>query len=175
MPLILPGIMPVVGRTQEEAAARFAELQKHTDIAAGIKQLSGRWGYDLSALPLDGPVPEPGERVHGESRVRLMLNKARAENLTLRDLAALAIASHGHRIVVGSAEQVADDFQQWFESGAADGFNIIPATSPGGLDDFVDLVVPVLQKRGLFRTEYEARTLRGLLGLPVRPVERAGS
>lgn len=168
LPLVLPGVMPIVGRTPEEAATRFQALQRHTDITSGIKQLSGRWGYDLSRLPLDGPVPEPGARIHGESRVRLLLNKARAENYTLRDLAALAIASHGHRIVVGSAAQVADDLQHWFESGAADGFNIIPASMPDGLDDFVGLVVPELQRRGLFRRRYEADTLRGLLGLAVR-------
>jgi FMN-dependent oxidoreductase (nitrilotriacetate monooxygenase family) len=168
---ILPGVMPVVGRTDAEAREKFAALQEYTDIDAGIRQLSGRWGYDLSTHPLDGPVPEPGERIHGESRVRLLLNKARAENYTLRELAALAIASHGHRIVIGSAETIADDFQSWFEQGAADGFNLIPASMPDGLDDFVDLVVPVLQQRGLFRRSYEETTLRARFGLgPRHPV-----
>ncbi|WP_353181914.1 LLM class flavin-dependent oxidoreductase [Bosea sp. (in: a-proteobacteria)] len=164
---VLPGIMPIVGRSDAEAREKFAALQEHTDIAAGIRQLSGRWGYDLSAHPLDGPVPEPGERVHGESRVRLLLNKARAENYTLRELAALAIASHGHRIVMGSPQTIADDLQDWFEQGAADGFNLIPASMPDGLDDFVDLVVPVLQERGLFRRRYEEATLRERFGLSI--------
>lgn len=164
---VLPGIMPIVGRSDAEAREKFAALQEHTDIAAGIRQLSGRWGYDLSTHPLDGPVPEPGERVHGESRVRLLLNKARAENYTLRELAALAIASHGHRIVLGSPETIADDLQDWFEQGAADGFNLIPASMPDGLDDFVDLVVPVLQERGLFRRRYEEATLRERFGLSI--------
>ncbi|WP_449256991.1 LLM class flavin-dependent oxidoreductase [Bosea sp. (in: a-proteobacteria)] len=164
---VLPGIMPIVGRSDAEAREKFAALQEHTDIAAGIRQLSGRWGYDLSAHPLDGPVPEPGERVHGESRVRLLLNKARAENYSLRELAALAIASHGHRIVMGSPQTIADDLQDWFEQGAADGFNLIPASMPDGLDDFVDLVVPVLQERGLFRRRYEEATLRERFGLSI--------
>jgi FMN-dependent oxidoreductase (nitrilotriacetate monooxygenase family) len=174
-PPILPGVMPIVGRTDAEAREKFAALQEHTDIAAGIRQLSGRWGYDLSQHPLDGPVPEPGERIHGESRVRLLLNKARAENYTLRELAALAIASHGHRIVIGSAQTVADDFQSWFEQGAADGFNLIPASMPDGLDDFVDLVIPVLQERGLFRRHYEESTLRERFGLPIRRLTSFGS
>jgi len=171
-PLVFPGIMPIVGRTPAEAVARFAALQAETDITAGIKQLSGRWGYDLSGHDLDGPVPEPGANVHGQSRVQLLLNKARKERYTLRDLAALAIASHGHRIIVGSAAEVADDPEHWFRAGAADGFNVIPATMPEGLDDFVDLVVPELQRRGLFRTAYAGDTLREHLGL-ARP-ERAG-
>jgi FMN-dependent oxidoreductase (nitrilotriacetate monooxygenase family) len=166
--VVLPGIMPIVGRTDAEAHEKFAALQAHTDIAAGIRQLSGRWGYDLSEHPLDGPVPEPGPRIHGESRVRLLLNKARAENYTLRDLAAFAIASHGHRIIVGSARTVADDLQHWFETGAADGFNLIPASMPDGLDDFVDLVVPILQERRLFRERYEETTLRERFGLPIK-------
>jgi FMN-dependent oxidoreductase (nitrilotriacetate monooxygenase family) len=166
-PPILPGVMPIVGRTDAEAREKFTALQEHTDIAAGIRQLSGRWGYDLSTHPLDGPVPEPGERIHGESRVRLLLNKARAENYTLRELAALAIASHGHRIVIGSPKTIADDFQHWFEQGGADGFNLIPASMPDGLDDFVDLVVPELQARGLFRERYEETTLRARFALPI--------
>lgn len=138
-PLIFPGVMPVVAETHREAVEKFAALQQKTDIAAGIRQLSGRWGYDLSQYDLDGHIPEPGTGVHGQSRVQLLLKKAHSEGLTLRDLAALAIASHGHRIIVGSFRDVADDLEYWFLSGAADGFNIIPASMPDGLDDFVDL------------------------------------
>ncbi len=165
-PLVLPGILPIVGRTDDEARAKFAALQENTDIAAGIRQLSGRWGYDLSGHELDGPVPEPGQRIHGESRVRLLFRKAQAERYTLRDLAALAIASHGHRIIVGSGQSVADDLQRWFESGAADGFNVIPAAMPDSLDDFVDLVVPELQARDLFRRAYAETNLRARFGRP---------
>ena len=165
-PVVMPGFMPIVGRTHAEAAEKFALLQAHTDIQAGLRQLSSRWGYDLSGHDLDGPVPEPGERVHGQSRVQMLLAKARQENYSLRELAALAIASNGHRIVVGSPGEIADDLQHWFETGAADGFNLIPGDMPGGLFDFVDLVVPELQRRGVYRTAYEGQTLRDRLGLP---------
>lgn len=164
-PLVMPGVMPITGRTGAEAREKFAEMQANTDIAAGIRQLSGRWGYDLSGHDPDGPVPEPSAVVHGQSRVQMLLQKAREENYSLRDLAALAIASHGHRILVGSPTEIADDLQKWFEAGAADGFNLIPASMPDGVDDFVDLVVPELQARGLYRTAYEGSTLRDHLGL----------
>lgn len=170
-PLILPGIMPIIGRTSQEARDKFAALQAQTDVAAGIRQLSTRWGYDLSGYDLDGPVPQPGARVHGVSRVRMMMNKATAENYTLRDLATLAVASYGHRIIVGSPQEIADDLEHWFRIGAADGFNLLPAGMPDSLFDFVDLVVPELQRRGLYRTRYESTTLRGHLGLP-RPYPR---
>jgi FMN-dependent oxidoreductase (nitrilotriacetate monooxygenase family) len=166
LPLVMPGVMPITARSGAEAREKFRLLQENTDIAAGIRQLSGRWGYDLSGYDPDGPVPAPSERVHGESRVKMLVQKAQEENYRLRDLAALAIASHGHRILVGSAQEVADELQRWFEAGAADGFNIIPASMPDGLDDFVDLVVPELQQRGLYRHSYEGRTLRDHLGLP---------
>ncbi|ADO43752.1 NtaA/DmoA family FMN-dependent monooxygenase [Ketogulonicigenium vulgare] len=165
LPLIMPGVMPIVGRTNAEAREKFALLQDNTDIAAGIRQLSGRWGYDLSTYDPEGPVPEPGPNVHGQSRVQMLLQKSREENYRLRDLAALAIASHGHRIVVGAPDEIADDLEKWFTSGAADGFNIIPASMPDGVDDFVDLVVPVLQERGLYRKSYAGKTLRAHLGL----------
>ena len=164
-PVVMPGIMPVVGRTHGEAVEKFAALQARTDIQAGLRQLSSRWGYDLSGHDLDGPVPEPGANVHGQSRVQLLLAKAQQEGYSLRELAALAIASNGHRIIIGSPNEIADNLQHWFERGAADGFNLIPADMPAGLSDFVDLVVPELQRRGLFRTAYEGRTLRDLLGL----------
>ena len=164
-PVVMPGFMPIVGRTHAEAVEKFAALQANTDIQAGLRQLSSRWGYDLSGHDLSGPVPKPGANVHGQSRVQLLLAKARQEGYTLGELAALAIASNGHRIVVGSPAEIADDLQHWFETGAADGFNLIPAGMPEGLFDFVDLVVPELQRRGLFRTAYEGHTLRDRLGL----------
>lgn len=165
LPLVMPGVMPITGRTEAEAREKYQALQANTDIAAGIRQLSGRWGYDLSGHDPDGPVPEPAADVHGQSRVRMLLQKARDEDYRLRDLAALAIASHGHRILVGSPRQIADDLQRWFDAGAADGFNIIPASMPDGVDDFVDGVIPELQARGLFRTRYQGPTLRDHLGL----------
>lgn len=165
-PLILPGIMPILAPTPDEARELFTSLQSRTDVAAGIRQLSHRWGYDLSTFPLDGPVPDPRDDVHGQSRVQLLLERARADDLTLQELASYAIASHGHRILVGSPEEVADDLQSWFESGACDGFNIIPAQSPRGVRDVTALLVPELQRRGLVRTEHATGTLRERLGLP---------
>lgn len=166
LPLVMPGVMVITAKTGRDAREKFAQMQANTDIAAGIRQLSGRWGYDLSGHDPDGPVPEPSAVVHGQSRVKMLMQKAREENYSLRDLAALAIASHGHRILVGSPAEIADDLQRWFESGAADGFNVIPASMPDGVDDFVDLIVPELQARGLFRTSYAEHTLRERLGLP---------
>ena len=171
-PVVMPGFMPIVGRTHEEAVEKFAALQATADIQAGLRQLSSRWGYDLSGHDLSGEVPEPGANVHGQSRVQLLLAKARQEGYTLRQLAAFAIASSGHRIVVGSPVEIADDLQHWFETGAADGFNLIAADMPAGLFDFIDLVVPELQRRGLFRTAYEGQTLRDRLGLN-RPARNA--
>ena len=94
-----------------------------------------------------------------------LLKLARRDNLTIRQLYLMVAAGFGGRIIVGSAKQVADDLEEWATSGAADGFNICPGTLPGGATAFVDLVVPELQRRGLFRTEYESDTLRGNLGL----------
>ena len=121
------------------------------DIDNGIEQLSARFGVDMTAYPLDGPVPEIGGTEGGQSRVKLLTELAARENLTLRQLAAVAAGSRGHRVVVGTAEDIADDFQQWLEQDGADGFNIMPAVLPNQLELFVELVVPELQRRGLFR------------------------
>lgn len=167
LPLVFPGLMPIVGETHKEAQDKFRELEIATDIEAGIAQLSQRWGYDLSEYDPDGPVPEPSENIHGQSRVRLLFERAQADELTLGELAALAIASHGHRIVIGSAHEVADEMIRWVDMGAADGFNIIPSHMPEALDDFTSQVIPLLQEEGRYRTSYEGRTLREHLGLPV--------
>lgn len=164
--LILPGVMPIVGRTLEEAKATWKELNSLVDIENGLRQLSSRFGMDLSQFPLDGPVPEAPEGEGNKSRVKLFTDMAKRDNLTLRELAAVAAGSRGHRVVVGTAEEIADDFQQWLEQEGADGFNIMPATMPEQLDLFIELVVPELQRRGLFREEYQYHTLRENLGLP---------
>ncbi len=164
--LILPGVMPIVGRTREEARATWKKLNTLVDIENGLRQLSARFGMDLSQLPLDGPVPDVPEGEGNQSRVRLLVDMAKRDNLTLRELAAVAAGSRGHRVIVGTAEEIADDFQQWLEQEGADGFNIMPAIMPEQLDLFIELVVPELQRRGLFRKEYEYTTLRGNLGLP---------
>lgn len=164
--LILPGVMPIVGRSRAEAQETWDQLNELVDIDNGIEQLSARFGVDMTAYPLDGPVPEIGGTEGGQSRVKLLTELAARENLTLRQLAAVAAGSRGHRVIVGTAEDIADDFQQWLEQGGADGFNIMPAVLPNQLELFVELVVPELQRRGLFRTEYQYPTLRENLGLP---------
>jgi FMN-dependent oxidoreductase (nitrilotriacetate monooxygenase family) len=172
---ILPGICPVIGSTEAEARALEQELTDLQVPEYGLAQLSGMLGTDVTGLPLDGPLPElPDERdINGNrSRFTLVAELARREGLTLRQLIARLGGGRGHRVVAGTAEQIADQLQEWFTQGAADGFNIMPPYFPGGLDHFVDQVVPLLQARGLFRTEYTGRTLREHYGLP-RPAARA--
>ncbi|WP_030198464.1 LLM class flavin-dependent oxidoreductase [Streptomyces sp. NRRL S-87] len=172
--LVLPGICPVIGSTEAEARALEQELTDLQVPEYGLAQLSGMLGTDLSGLPLDGPLPElPEERdINGnKSRFTLVAELARRDGLTLRELIARLGGGRGHRVFAGTPEQIADELEAWFTQGAADGFNIMPPHLPGGLDDFVDQVVPVLQRRGLFRTEYTGRTLRQHYGL-ARPANR---
>ncbi|MGW7432430.1 LLM class flavin-dependent oxidoreductase [Streptomyces sp. NPDC054861] len=171
---ILPGICPVIGSTEAEARALERELTDLQVPEYGLAQLSGMLGTDLTGLPLDGPLPDlPEERdINGnKSRFTLVAELARRDGLSLRALIARLGGGRGHRVFAGTPEQIADQLQEWFTEGAADGFNIMPPHLPGGLDDFVDQVVPILQRRGLFRTEYTGRTLRDHYGLP-RPVNR---
>ena len=165
--VIMPGVMPIVGRTREEAKALWKELNTLVDIENGLRQLSLRFSMDLSQFPLDGPVPEVPLGEGNQSRVKLMTDMAKRENLTLRELAAVAAGSRGHRVIVGTAEDIADDFELWLKEGGADGFNIMPAIMSEQLDLFVELVIPELRRRGLFRDDYEFATLRENLGLPV--------
>jgi N-acetyl-S-(2-succino)cysteine monooxygenase len=173
---ILPGICPIIGGTEAEALALEDELTGLQVPEYGLQQLSGMLGTDLSGLPLDGPLPElPEEQdINGnKSRFTLVADLARRERLTIRQLIARLGGGRGHRVFAGTPEQIADQLEQWFTEGAADGFNIMPPYLPGGLDDFVDQVVPLLQDRGLFRTEYSGRTLRDHYGLE-RPAGRPG-
>ncbi len=165
--VIMPGVMPIVGRTREEAKALWKELNTLVDIDNGLRQLSLRFSMDLSQFPLDGPVPEVPLGEGNQSRVKLMTDMAKRENLTLRELAAVAAGSRGHRVIVGTAEDIADDFELWMNQSGADGFNIMPAIMSEQLDLFVELVIPELRRRGLFRDDYEFATLRENLGLPV--------
>ncbi|WP_328967600.1 LLM class flavin-dependent oxidoreductase [Streptomyces sp. NBC_00239] len=172
--LILPGICPIIGSTEAEARALEQELTDLQIPEYGLAQLSGMLGTDLTGLPLDGPLPElPEERdINGnKSRFTLVAELARRDGLTLRQLIARLGGGRGHRVVAGTPEQIADQLQEWFTRGAADGFNIMAPILPTGLTHFVDQVVPELQSRGLFRTEYTGRTLREHYGLP-RPANR---
>ncbi|WP_298951669.1 LLM class flavin-dependent oxidoreductase [uncultured Methylobacterium sp.] len=168
---VLPGVMPVVGRTEREAFDTLAQLQGFVGERNALALLSDRLGQDMSAYDLDGPVPDIALPDSYHSFARVMLAKARREGMTLRDLYNLTAAARGHWVLCGSAETVADTLQHWFETGAADGFNIMPPYFHDGFTAFVDLVVPLLQERGLFRREYPGTTLRDTLGL-ARP-ERA--
>ncbi|GAA3407839.1 LLM class flavin-dependent oxidoreductase [Paenibacillus hodogayensis] len=165
--LIFPGIGPIVGKTEEEAERKYEEIAGLVTIEQALNYL-GRYfeHFDFSRFPLDEPFPDIGDL--GTNSFRSTTDKikqeAREQGLTLRQTALRA--STPRTAFIGTPEQVADRIQHWFEGGAADGFNIRTVV-PGGLADFVDLVVPILQQRGLFRTEYESATLRGNLGLAV--------
>lgn len=163
--VILPGVMPIVGRTEREAHDKLAELQGFISETNALSLLSDRFGIDMSVYDLDGPIPEnlaPSDSYHAFAKV--MLDKARRENMRLRDIYNLMAAARGHWVLCGTPEYVADTLETWFTTGAADGFNVMPSHFPGGLTDFVELVVPLLQQRGLYRTEYEGTTLRDRMG-----------
>lgn len=163
---ILPGVMPVVARTDREAFEKLAVLQGYVDGGNARQLLSDRFGQDMSGYDLDGPIPHIPlpDTYHSFSSV--MLNKARRDGMSLRDIYNLTAAARGHWVLCGSAESVADTLERWFVHGAADGFNVMPPYFHEGFDDFVDLVVPILQERGLFRREYAGTSLRDHLGLP---------
>lgn len=164
--IIMPGVFPFVGRTQKEAEEKFDQLQSLIDPVVGLSLLGGQLGeVDLSAYPLDSPLPDLPESSAGKSRQKLLIDLAQRENLTIRELYLRVAGSRGHWQLVGTPERIADELQEWFTKGAADGFNIMPPFLPGGLEDFVELVIPELQRRGLFRTDYKGRTLRENLGL----------
>jgi alkanesulfonate monooxygenase SsuD/methylene tetrahydromethanopterin reductase-like flavin-dependent oxidoreductase (luciferase family) len=134
-----------------------------------MRVLSDRLGADLSAYDLDGPVPElpPSTMMQGHARV--LQAAARRDNMTIRQLRDYAAVSSGHRVLIGTPVQVADDLESWFRSGACDGFAIMTPYSPGPFDAFVDRVVPILQERGVFRRHYAGQTLRDHLGLERPP------
>lgn len=164
---VMPGIMPVVGESKAQAEAQFAEIQNLIDPKIGWVVLSRHLGgTDLSKYPLDGPVPDLPRTQGNQSRQKLLLDLARAEGLTLRQLYERVVGTRGHWIVKGTAREIVDELEEWISGEAADGFNVMPPWLPGGLEDFVESVVPELQRRGLFRREYEGRTLRENLGLP---------
>lgn len=173
---IMPGIFPVVGRTQAEAEEKFEQLQSLIDPVVGVSLLSGiAGGFDLSTYPVDGPLPELPPTEGPQSRQRLLIDLARRDGLSIRQLYLKIAGARGHQQIVGTPASIADQLQQWFEEGAADGFNIMAPWFPGGLEEFIDLVLPELRRRGLFRTEYEGRTLREHLGLarPLHPADVA--
>lgn len=170
---IMPGLYPVIGGTEAEAKAKLAELQEMVNPATGLFLLQHLLGRDLSMYPLDEPLPDLPAHDGAQGRTEVILRTAREKNLTLRQLYQEVAVARGHNMICGTPEQVADEMEKWFLGGAADGFNLLPPCFPWGLDDFVDHVVPVLQRRGLYRTEYEGETLRENLGLPYPEVSHA--
>ena len=164
---IMPGLFPVVGKTLEDAQEKFQALQDLVVPKDGLALLGRMIGnFDLSAYPLDEPLPELPLTDNGQqSRQKLLTQLAQGENLSIRELYLRIAGGRGHFTLIGTPETIADQIQLWFENEAADGFNIMPPYLPGGFDDFAELVVPELQKRGLFRSSYEGNTLRENLGL----------
>jgi N-acetyl-S-(2-succino)cysteine monooxygenase len=164
---ILPGVMPIIGETDQQAKEQLARLQGWLTSTNAMALVSQRLGHDISGYPLDGPVPDfPEKTERGQAFSKTLLEMARREKMTLRDLYNITAAARGHWVICGTPKRIADKFEEWFTGGMADGFVIMPAYFPGAFDDFVNLVVPELQRRGLFRREYSGLTLRDHLGLP---------
>ncbi|QJP16319.1 LLM class flavin-dependent oxidoreductase [Starkeya sp. ORNL1] len=176
---IVVGLSPIIAGTEAEAKKLAEELNELTVPEYGLRQLRQFSGVDLSDFPLDAPVPLDAfpdvAAVEGHrSRTALVIELTKREKLTIRQLLHRLAGARGHQTFVGSTDQLADRIEHWFSNGAADGFNFMPAYLPGGLEDFVDGVIPILQRRGLFRREYEGTTLRDHYDLP-RPEGRRES
>ena len=167
---ILPGALVTVAETDEAAREKRALLDSLVHPDSGMAALSIALGTDARAFDLDAPLPDIPETNQSQSGRQRVLERARRENLTVRQLA-VALGGYGGLSFTGSAKTIADEMQHWLESDACDGFNIMFPTIPGGVEDFVRLVVPELQSRGIFRKEYAGTTLREHLGLP-RPGNR---
>ncbi|MER2090846.1 MAG: LLM class flavin-dependent oxidoreductase [Sporosarcina sp.] len=173
---ILPGAFIVVAETEEEAIAKHQQLNNYITPEVGLAYLSGFTGVDLSEHDFEGPIPDfNGQQIDGTNpniRTSIVKGIVEAKGLTtLRELYNNIAGARGHREIIGTPTQVADQLQEWFENEAADGFNIMAPTFPQGFNDIVELVIPELQRRGIFKTEYAGTTLRENLGLkrPVNP------
>jgi FMN-dependent oxidoreductase (nitrilotriacetate monooxygenase family) len=169
--VILPGLSAAIGSTESEARGLLEELNGLTEVSVGLDRLSNRFGgHDFSHLNLDQPLsvddfPDPATVQAAQSRAAVITSLVARERPTLRTLLHQLAGARGHFTIAGTPEKAADVIGDWAESRAADGFNIMPPVLPAQLDVFVEHVVPILQKRGLFRREYEADTLRGHYGL----------
>jgi FMN-dependent oxidoreductase (nitrilotriacetate monooxygenase family) len=171
---VLPGLLPILGSTEREALEKEAMLNELLHPAVGIWMLSEQMNFRLYDYPQDAPLPTADIRAAGSGftpRVVSLMERADREELSIRDCGTLVAASRSHGSFVGTPEQLVDHMQLWLDDGACDGFNIMPAYFQDELDLFVDQVVPMLQRRGLFRTDYTGVTLRDNLGLqiPQRP------
>jgi alkanesulfonate monooxygenase SsuD/methylene tetrahydromethanopterin reductase-like flavin-dependent oxidoreductase (luciferase family) len=167
---VMPGLSCFVAETESEANEKYEYMQSliHPIVAREIlSTILG--GFDLSKFPFDGPLPEIPMTSGSQSTMQPAIDMARNENLSIRQVAMRIAGARGKSVMKGTPAQIADHIQHWFEEEAADGFNVMPPFLPGGLDDFVTMVIPELQRRGLFRTEYTGKTLREHLGLPRPP------
>jgi FMN-dependent oxidoreductase (nitrilotriacetate monooxygenase family) len=169
--IITPGCFVVVGDTLAEARSKKAHLDSLVHPDSGLATLAGQLGCDVSGMDLDGPLPEIPESNASRTARQKLVDMAKRDNMTVRQLAQYVGGAFGTLEMIGTPEMIADQMEEWLASEGSDGFNIMFPYLPGGLDDFVDRVVPELQRRGLFRREYEGTTLRENLGLP-RPENR---
>lgn len=167
---VLPGIVPIIGATEAEAVERASLFDDHVNPEFGRAQLARTLRVPLADLPLDSELPadlpDEDEIEGAKSRYTLIVELARSERLTVRQLILRLGGGRGHFTVHGTPEQIADTIELWFTTGAADGFNIMAPALPADLVTFIDQVVPLLRRRGLFRTAYDTRTLREHYGLP---------
>ncbi|MDR6358139.1 alkanesulfonate monooxygenase SsuD/methylene tetrahydromethanopterin reductase-like flavin-dependent oxidoreductase (luciferase family) [Pseudomonas psychrotolerans] len=175
---ILPGVTIFTGASEAEAQAKHHQLQDLVQPEVGRELLSGLLGgVDLTDLSLDAPLPRDLPLSNASRSRQELIQKLADEGLSLRQLYLRLAGARGHWTLVGSAEQVVDRLEAWFQGHGADGFNILPPTYPEGLDDFIHFVLPELRRRGLVRQgDYEGRTLREHLGLPYpqHPAARRG-
>ncbi len=167
---ILPAALVIVGRTHEEAVEKKKLLDSLVHPDSSLPNLSMRLGVDARNFDLDGPLPELPQTNASQSAQNTLVKMAREQNLTVRQLAQF-VGGYGGLQFVGTPGEIADSMQEWLESKGSDGFNVMFHTVPEGLDDFVDLVVPELTRRGIYREAYEGTTLREHLGLQ-RPGNR---
>ena len=173
--LVLPGLVPIIGATEAEATEKAQQLEDLRVPEHGLRQLAMFLDIDAATIDLDAPLPrhivEQEVREGFDSRARLVIDLAQRENLTVRQLLSRLGGGRGHNVVIGTPEQIADLMETWFTEGAADGFNVMGASLPSGLETFAETVVPILRDRGLFRSEYAGATLREHYGLP-RPANQ---
>ena len=168
--LVMPGILPIMGRTRQDAQDRFEQLQSLVHPRIGLPMLADTFG-DLSAYDLDGPLPAPlATRNAVKSGQDKLAQLASQPGMTIRKLYQMMAGASGHAVVVGSVADVADTMEDWFSASACDGFNIMPPFMPGPAVEAFEWLIPELQRRGLFQTEYGGDgTLRGSLGLARPP------
>ena len=172
---IMPGLFVCVAPTRAEAAAKYEELQDLIDPQTGLQLLSKRLDFDLSGCDINDHLPDITVNNTVSSRAELLIKLGKRENLTIRDLYRRIAGARGHYEIIGTPDDVCDMMEEWVRGGGCDGFNIMPPVFPTGLKDFVDLVVPELQRRGLYRTAYEGATLRENLGLTRPPWSPGGT